>query len=170
MSWPMRPNRTERFEEYVTAYLPSGACLTATPLGSDVEEHGFALALKADVEHVDDCAVALLALGDQRLAPHRRLDHVQHRVLRVRRGFVSEVHARGEPDVDAASRKPQVDVRRHRLAPGPARDPARLDSLERVNAGLEVGPGPAPAAEPLVDRLVAPPGRGEGGEGRRHWP
>src|SRR4051812_42540600 len=134
MSWPIRPSRTERFEEYcVTARLPG-----ASPAASDVEEHGLALALKTDVERVDGGAVALGAAGEQGRAPDGRLDHVEDRVFGVGVGLVGEVDPCREPDVDPARREPHVDVRRHRLSPVPARHPAPPDGLAAVEARLEI--------------------------------
>src|SRR3954453_17794378 len=95
ISWPIRPSRTGRLEEFcVTACLHQALALRVAPLPmSDVEEDGFTVTLEADVEDVHDRAVAILAPRDQRVAPHRRLDHVQDRILRVGRRFVREVQA-----------------------------------------------------------------------------
>jgi hypothetical protein len=57
------------------------------------------------------------------------------------------------PDVDAAGDDPGVDVRRHRPVVA-AHDAARLDRVEGVDAGLEVGAAAAPAAKRRVERLA----------------
>src|SRR5918993_2417992 len=50
---------------------------------SDIKKDGFALALKIDVEHIDDVSALLFAMGDQGFAPHGLLDDVEHRVAGI---------------------------------------------------------------------------------------
>src|SRR6266436_7994752 len=62
---------------------------------SDVEEHRLPIALKIDVECVDDRTVSLRPGRDQRSAPLRLLDDVQHRILGICRFLVAKIHTRG---------------------------------------------------------------------------
>src|SRR5436190_6817229 len=135
-------------------YARDGLAAVARGSASDVEEHRLALALQADVEAVDRGAAVELAiepLGDQRRAALLPLDQVEHRVLAVGLGLVAEVDPRVEADVDAARDDPGVDVGRHDAPVAPL-DAARLDRVERVDAGLEVGAGAPPAPKRRVDR------------------
>src|ERR1700738_1694075 len=80
---------------------------------SGVEEHRLPIALKKDVESVDDCTVSLRPGRYQRSAPLRLLDNVQDRILGICRFFVIKIHARGQADIDAARGQPKIYMRRH---------------------------------------------------------
>src|ERR1700759_739598 len=101
---------------------------------SDVEENRLVRAAEMDVECVDGLALARRTRRDQRLPALRLLDDVQHRVAAVGRGLVAEIHPRRKPDVDAAGRDPEADVRRHGLAAAPSGDRAGLDGVDAIDA------------------------------------
>jgi hypothetical protein len=51
---------------------------------SNIEEHGFPIALKIDVERIDDRAVPFRPRRYQRFAPLGLLDNVQDRIVGIR--------------------------------------------------------------------------------------
>src|SRR5258707_15428213 len=73
----------------------TGRFINATENLSDVEEHRLPIALKIDVECVDDRTVSLRPGRDQRSAPLWLLDDIQHRILGICRFLVAKIHTRG---------------------------------------------------------------------------
>src|SRR4029079_2717732 len=113
---------------------------------SNIEEHSLPIALKINVERIDESTVAFRSRRYQCLAPFRLLDNVQDRIIGIRRFLVAKIHARSEADIDAARGQPEIDVRRHRLAALTAHHASRLDGADCVKSGGEVRSGPGPAA------------------------
>src|SRR3954470_9892326 len=100
---------------------------------SDVEEHRLIRPLQVNVQGESVAA----APGDQRLDPRALLDPQHYGVRRIRRGFVAEVEAGVEPDVDTARDDPQAQMRR--LLPAVRIwDTARLDGLEAEQPALRI--------------------------------
>src|SRR5260221_7516847 len=118
---------------------------------SGVEEHRLPIALKKDVESVDDCTVSLGPGRYQRSAPLRLLDNVQDRILGICRFFVIKIHARGQADIDAARGQPKIYMRRHGLTAFAADYASRLDGANCIEPRVEVGACPCPAAEALIE-------------------
>src|ERR1700733_15384807 len=121
---------------------------------SCVEKDCLPIALQADVECVNDDAVALGTGRDQRLPTLGWIDDIQHRVLRVRRFLIAEIHTGRQADVDAPRREPNVDVRSHRLSALAANDASRLDCADGVNARRKICPRSRPSTKSLIEWLV----------------
>src|SRR5258708_24286533 len=107
-----------------------------------------------NVEGVDDRAVPFRSQRYQRFASLGLLDNVQDRIVGIRRFPVAKIHACREADIDAARGQPKIDVGRHRLAALTAHNAAGFDGPDGVKSGDEVGPGPSPAAEAMIQCLV----------------
>src|SRR6202165_4140504 len=107
-----------------------------------------------DVESVDCSAVAFRSRSDQGFAALRLLDNIQYWVFGICGLFVTEIHACGEANVDAAGGEPEIDVRRHYLAALATCHTSRFDGADRVETGGEIRPGPRPATKALVERLI----------------
>ena len=82
------------------------------------------------------------------------IDDIQHRVLRVRRFLVAEIHTGCQADVDAPRGEPNVDVRSHRLSALAAKNASRLDCADGVDAGRKICPRSRPSAKSLIEWLV----------------
>ncbi|CVI62631.1 hypothetical protein AGR9A_Lc20185 [Agrobacterium salinitolerans str. Hayward 0363] len=110
---------------------------------SDIEKHGFAFALKADIETID---VAFLFFSDKRGDAAFLFDAGKNRVGGIGLLFFREIHAGLEADIDAARDNPEGDVRRHRSAIA-KRHLAGLDGFEDEFARIHVAGRAAPADE-----------------------
>src|SRR5579875_1879770 len=134
-----------------TTGAPSGpssraASRTVPPAGgSDIEEDGLAVALQRDVEPEVPLG---LGHGDQRRPPGRLRDRAQHRVRRVGRLLIGEVHPGHQPVEQPAREHGHVEVRCLDAAVRGGQRPG----LERDDAVRPVGGGraPAEAAEGVV--------------------
>src|ERR1700694_4718890 len=122
-----------------------------------------------DVESVDCSAVAFRSRSDQGFAALRLLDNIQYWVFGICGLFVTEIHACGEANVDAAGGEPEIDVRRHYLAALATRHTSRFDGADRVETGGEIRPGSPPAPE-TPGRAPYPACQTDDCSGRRHWP
>ena len=83
---------------------------------SNIEEYGLTIALKMNVEGVDNRTVPFRSRRYQRFASLGLLNNVQDRIVGIRDFLVAKIHARSEADIDAARGEPKIDVRRHCLA------------------------------------------------------
>src|SRR6185295_15694682 len=78
---------------------PSGPDIGAIGT-SNIEEHGLSIALKINVEGVDDRTVPFRSRRYQRFAPFGLLNNVQDRIVGIRDLLVAKIHARREADID----------------------------------------------------------------------
>src|SRR6476646_3710346 len=124
------------------------SALTRMPAMSDVEEDGFGRA--AEMDRQAPRALAVLLRQQGRAA--RRIDHLQHRVLGIRRIDV-EVQPRRDAVEQAAGEDRDVDVRRLHAARRP-RHAAGLHGAEGAAAGGE-GRGATVALEAGIEGQVA---------------
>src|SRR6056297_1123422 len=92
---------------------------------SHVEEYGFGIALKADVEMI----VAALGTSDQSLPPVRLFYERQHRVGGIGGFLIPEIHPGAEANIDAARHQPEVEMRGHEAAIA-AHDGAGFDGVK----------------------------------------
>src|SRR5690606_4810895 len=89
------------------------------------EEDGFVFALKMDVETHG----VTFTPADKGRHAYAMLDPGKDWVFGIRLLLVGKIHARIEPDIDAARNNPEIDVRRHQATVAEG-DPAWLDRFE----------------------------------------
>ncbi|CAM2150050.1 hypothetical protein PT2222_220125 [Paraburkholderia tropica] len=114
--------------------MASGALRLCGMQRSEIEEHGFAFALHDDVEVIDDLARLFAASRDQRVATRRR-HRRQHRIGRVGRRFVVEIHAREGMREHAAHHHDHVQMRRLAGVLDARLHGAHDEALFRIRAG-----------------------------------
>lgn len=124
------------------------------PGHSDVEEHGFTIALNSDVKPVDWVSVPVLARRNEHWSAVFPFDHVENRIGGIRVHLIIKIGARVQSQIDPTGHDPEVDMRGVDLAPGVCHG-TRFYRIETPFPGVEIGDDPAAYAKPVLNRATA---------------